>query len=33
MVLNELERDFYGNSYLGMMTTALDGLLGQVRVL
>ena len=33
MVLNELERDFYGNAYLGMMTTALDGLLGQVRVL
>lgn len=33
MVLNELERDFYGNAYLGMMTTALDGELGQVRVL
>ena len=33
MVLNEQERDFYGNSYLGMITMALDGLLGQVRVL
>ena len=33
MVLNEMEQQFYGNSYLGMLTTALDGVLGQVRVL
>ena len=33
MVLNEMEQKFYGDSYLGMMTTALDEVLGQVRVL
>ena len=33
MVLNELERDFYGEAYLGMLTTAVAGELDQVRVL
>lgn len=32
MVLNELERDFYGNSYLGMLTTALDEITGQAKI-
>lgn len=33
MVLNETERDFYGNAYLGMMSTGLDALTGQLRIL
>ena len=33
MVLNEMERDFYGNTYMGMMTTAHDELFSQVRVM
>ena len=33
MVLNELERNYYKESYLGMMTYALDQVFGQVRVL
>lgn len=33
MVLNELEQQYYGNAYLGMMATGLDELTGQLRVL
>ncbi len=33
MVLNELERDYFGNAYLGMMTTAIDQVFNRVRVL
>lgn len=33
MVLNELEQQYYGNAYLGMMTTAIDEVFGRVRVL
>lgn len=32
MVLNELERDYYGNAYLGTMTVALDEVMGQTRI-
>ena len=33
MVLNELEQQYYGNAYLGMMTTALDEVFSRTRVL
>lgn len=33
MVLNDLEREFFGNQYLGMMTTAIDEVFNRVRVL
>lgn len=33
MVLNEVERSFYGQEYKGMMATALDELFGQTRIL
>ena len=33
MVLNELEQQYYGNAYLGMMTTALDELTSQLKIL
>ena len=33
MVLNELEREYFGNQYLGMMTTAIDEVFNRVRVL
>ena len=33
MVLNDMERQFYGEAYLGMLTTAIAGDLDQVRVL
>jgi len=33
MVLNEMEQKFYGDAYLGMLTTGLDALTGRVRVL
>ena len=33
MVLNEMEQQFYGEAYLGMLTTAVAGKLDQVRVL
>lgn len=32
MVINELERDYYGNAYLGMVTTCLDELTGLSRI-
>lgn len=33
MVLNEMEQSFYGNAYLGMMTTGLSELFGQDRMI
>ena len=33
MVLNEMEQQFYGSQYLGMLSTAIDELTGQLRVL
>lgn len=33
MVLNELEQAYFGNEYLGMMTTAIDEVFKRVRVL
>lgn len=32
MVLNEMERDYYGNAYLGMLTTALGEITGQAKI-
>lgn len=31
MVLNELERDYYGSEYQGLFTTALDTVMGQMK--
>ena len=33
MVLNELEQQYYGNEYLGMMTTAIDEVMSRTRVI
>lgn len=33
MVLNELEQKYYGNEYLGMMTTAIDEVMSRTRVI
>ena len=33
MVLNEMEREFYGSTYLGMLTTGIDNVMDRVRVM
>ena len=33
MVLNDLEREYYGNQYLGMLTTGVDSIMDQVRIM